>query len=60
MEKNRKEKWFGEVSDYREINGVKVPTTIKASWDLKEGVHQYADFHIQQMEYDIPEAFPSK
>jgi hypothetical protein len=58
MEKNRKEKWFGELSEYRRINGIKVPTRIKASWDLKEGVHQYADFRIQQIEYDIPKAFP--
>lgn len=57
MEKDRKEKWFGEVSEYREIEGIKVPTRIKAGWDLKEGVHNYVDFKIQQLEFNNPAAF---
>ena len=57
MEKNRLEKWSGELSDYREVNGIKIPMHIQASWDLKEKTHTYADFQIQNIEFDVPERF---
>ncbi|MCF8309518.1 MAG: hypothetical protein K9I68_10965 [Bacteroidales bacterium] len=57
MEKNRLEKWSGELSDYREVNGMKIPMHIQASWDLKEKTHTYADFQIQNIEFDVPERF---
>jgi hypothetical protein len=57
MEQDRKEKWEGIVSDYKEINGMKVPTFIEAKWKLDEGTHSYARFYIQKIEYDIPEKF---
>lgn len=57
MEKDRLEKWFGELSDYREVNGIKVPMHIKASWDLQEKTHTYADFQINKIEFDVPERF---
>lgn len=57
MEKGRLEKWFGELSDYREVNGMKIPMHIQASWDLKEKTHTYADFHIQTIEFGVPERF---
>jgi len=57
MEKGRLEKWFGELSDYREINGMRVPMHIKASWDLKEKTHTYADFQIKTIEFDKKEPF---
>ena len=57
MEKGRLEKWFGELSDYREVNGMKIPMHIQASWDLKEKTHTYADFQIQKIEFDVPERF---
>jgi len=57
MEKGRLEKWFGELSDYREVNGMLFPMHIKASWDLKEKTHTYADFQIQTIEFDVKERF---
>ncbi|MCF8231348.1 MAG: hypothetical protein K9J27_04095 [Bacteroidales bacterium] len=57
MEKDRLEKWFGELSEYREVNGIKIPMHIQASWDLKEKTHTYADFQIQTIEFDVPEPF---
>jgi hypothetical protein len=57
MEQGRKEKWEGIVSDYKEINGMKVPTFIEAKWKWDEGTHSYARFYIQKIEYNIPEKF---
>ena len=57
MEKGRLEKWSGELSDYRDVNGIKIPMHIQASWDLKEKTHTYADFQIQTIEFDILECF---
>ena len=57
MEKGRLEKWSGELSDYRDVNGIKTPMHIQASWDLKEKTHTYADFQIQTIEFDVPERF---
>ena len=57
MEENRLETWFGEFSKYQEINGIIVPTLIKATWKLKEGDHNYVDFHLKEIEYDKPEMF---
>jgi hypothetical protein len=57
MEKNRLEKWEGRLSDYRHVNGMMVPGSIEANWLLKEGKHTYADFQVQQFEYDVPEKF---
>jgi hypothetical protein len=56
-EKGRKEKWVGVVSDYREMNGMTIPTSIEAKWELDEGTYSYARFYIQKIEYDIPEKF---
>ena len=57
MEKDRMKKWIGIVGDYKQIDGIKVPTYIEGKWDLEEGAYPYARFHIQQIEYDIPEKF---
>ncbi len=57
MEKERKEKWIGVVSDYKEIDGMNIPTSIEAKWKLDKGMHSYAKFFIQQIEYDVPEKF---
>lgn len=57
MEKNRIEKWIGIVADYKQIDGIKVPTYLEGKWELEEGTYSYAKFYIQQMEYDIPEKF---
>lgn len=38
--------WFGECSNYQEVEGVKVPFNIKASWKLDDGDFNYVDFYI--------------
>ena len=46
--------WVGEVSDYHEEEGVKVPSIIEASWMLEDGKYTYGRFRVQQMQYDRP------
>ncbi len=57
MEENRLEKWEGKLRDYREVNSMMVPGSIEGSWLLEEGRHTYADFRVQQFEYDVPKSF---
>ena len=49
--------WVGNFENYKEINGVKVPTIIKATWKLEEGDHTYVNFHLKEIEYDKPEKY---
>lgn len=51
------ETWVGSVSDYKDINGVKIPVTIEAAYMLKDGKYTYAKFNVNRIEYDIPEKF---
>ena len=57
MEKDRLEKWIGIVGDYKQVDGIRIPTYIEGKWDLEEGEYPYAKFHIQQIEYNIPHLF---
>jgi len=57
MEKGRMEKWIGIVGDYKQVNGIRIPTYIEGKWDLEEGEYPYAKFHIQQIDYNIPHSF---
>jgi hypothetical protein len=54
MEEGRLETWVGEFFEYKEINGVVIPTVVKATWKLKEGDHNYVNFHLKEIEYDKP------
>lgn len=49
---NNLKTWIGECYKYKEINGIKVPTVIKASWILNKMEHNYALFNVQEIEYD--------
>lgn len=51
------EKWVGQLSDYKEINEVIIPTKIKALWRLKEGDFNYVNFILDKIEYEKPERF---
>ncbi len=50
-------KWIGRVSDYQEINGIKVPTRIEAIWKLDGEMFSYARFNVTEIEYDRPERY---
>lgn len=51
------ETWIGKVSDYKEMNGILIPTTIEAIYALEKGHYSYAKFHVKKIEYNIPEKF---
>ncbi len=57
IDKNNLENWVGEIGEYREINGIKVPSEIKASWLLEQGKHTYVHFFVDSFEYDVPKRF---
>ena len=57
MDENHLVKWIGKVSDYREVNGMMIPTKIEASWLLEEGEYTYARFHVTKFEFNKPEKF---
>lgn len=57
MEVNKLETWIIQLSKYKEMNCVMVPTALKVLWRLPKGDFTYADFSIQKLEYDIPEKF---
>lgn len=51
------ETWVGRLSEYKEINGIVIPTTIEATWKLEKGDYSYAKFKVEKIEYDIPRQF---
>lgn len=51
MEKGRLEKWTGIVSDYKEFDGMKVPSHIEAIWSLESGDFKYVDFYVDSIDY---------
>jgi len=57
MEKGKKEVWIGKMSDYKEIDGILVPTNIEAIWRLEKGDHSYAKFKVKKLEYNVSEIF---
>lgn len=49
--------WITPIGDYKEINGIMIPTTGKAVWVLEDGEFEYIRLEIQEIEYDIPEVY---
>ncbi len=57
MSKGKLETWIGKLYDYKEMNGMVVPTKIEAIWRLKNEDFSYAKFNVKKIEYDRPEKF---
>ena len=57
MGDENRERWLGKMADYKEINGVIVPTKIEAIWKLEKGEVSYARFNVKKIEYDTAEKF---
>ncbi|SFE88687.1 hypothetical protein SAMN05518672_111170 [Chitinophaga sp. CF118] len=51
------ETWIGKLTNYKDLNGIKVPTIIEALWKLEEGDFSYARFNLKMIEYNKPEKF---
>jgi hypothetical protein len=43
--------WGGEYSNYREVSGFRVPTSVDVSWKLEAGSFSYARFEITNLDY---------
>ena len=51
------EKWTGYCRDYRDMNGVRVPTEIEAVWNLDSGDFSYARFRVTKLEFNDPSVY---
>ncbi len=49
--------WIGNCSEYKKMNGIMIPTVISATWKLDTGDHNYANFKLTEIAYDIPEKY---
>ncbi|MGE8722643.1 DUF6544 family protein [Leptospira terpstrae] len=54
----RKARWSTPVRDYKEFNGVKVPTYGEAIWNYPEGDYIYGKFFLKNIEYNLKERKP--
>lgn len=57
MDKNNLETWVIKISNYKELNNVKIPTTFEVLWRLEKGDFSYAKFNITEIEYGKPEQY---
>jgi len=51
------EKWVIKLSDYKEFQNIKIPTSTEVLWKLEKGDFSYARFNITKVEYEKPELF---
>jgi len=57
MDEKKLATWIIKLADYKEMNGVLVPTTTEVLWRLKEGDLSYAKFLIKKVDYNQAERF---
>ena len=50
----RIETWSIPVSDYKEFDGIMVPTKGKVTWKLKTGDYNWYNFEVTEVEYNKP------
>lgn len=48
----RKARWTTPIRDYKEFNGIKVPTYGEAIWNYPEGDFTYGKFFLKSLEYN--------
>jgi hypothetical protein len=49
--------WAGTSSDFREVDGLRVPFRMGASWTVDGRDVQYADWEVETVEYGRPEPY---
>ena len=54
MDEKKLETWVIKLANYKEMNGVVVPTTFEVLWRLEKGDFSYAKFNLQKIEYNKP------
>lgn len=51
------ETWVIKATNYKELNGVFIPTAFDVLWRLDKGDFSYAKFNVTEVEYNKPEKF---
>ena len=51
------ESWIGKLSNYKEIDGFKIPTKIEGIWRLGDGDFSYAKFNVKKIDFNRPEQY---
>jgi len=46
--------WSIQLRDYREIEGIRVPTKGEVTWELEEGDFKWFVFEVQEIQYNQP------
>lgn len=54
----RKARWTTPVRDYKDFNGIKVPSYGEAIWNYPEGDYIYGKFFLKNIEYNVKERKP--
>ncbi|MCW7493404.1 hypothetical protein ND861_12220 [Leptospira sp. 2 VSF19] len=49
----RKARWTTPIRDYKEFNGIKVPTYGEAIWNYPEGDFTYGKFFLKNIDYNL-------
>ena len=57
MDEKNLETWVIKLADYKEMNGVVVPTKFEVLWRLEKGDFSYAKFNLKKIEYNYPKRF---
>jgi hypothetical protein len=57
MNQNSLKPWVGHFDNYMNVDGIKVPAKVDATWILNKGRHHYASFIITDFEFNKPEKF---
>ena len=57
MDKEKLETWIIKLANYKEVNGIIVPTSFEVLWRLPEGDLSYAKFNLKKIEYNNPKMF---
>jgi hypothetical protein len=57
MTSKEREAWLCKMSNYKEINAIKIPYSAEAIWKLQTGNYTYAKFEVLKIEFNIPIAF---
>ncbi len=47
-------RWNTPIGEYRDIDGMRLPTWGGAVWNLAEGPFMYGEFRLRSLRYDVP------
>ena len=53
MGDGKTETWVTKMTNYQELNGIKIPMRAEALWRLADGDFSYARFHVKTIQYNV-------